>query len=272
MTQASKTMRGLSSAEKGRKAQSSILTTACYLLFTFALLLETAPPVSSSPTSGHHSAAAAAAASGGASPFAAAAAEAAANAALESTLLKDHGTNKLMVSAAHPTLAPTTTTTTTPAPVIIVIQEQPVTVSAPMTTHKPHKHGARRISVTDKLHKFDLFIDPVCEQLAKLTEKQLKRVHTQMKKFCAHVSFPRERSFYICLDRSSSLPVVHPSTPQRPTRHWANASTSTVFCGARASRATRLARSNWASSVRPARLQVKPTSSLPCARRICGRR
>lgn len=51
-----------------------------------------------------------------------------------------------------------------------------------------HKHSAKRISVEDKLHKFDLYIDPICEQIAKLSEKQLNRVNVQMKLFSAKVS------------------------------------------------------------------------------------
>lgn len=63
----------------------------------------------------------------------------------------------------------------------------PPTLSPPPTL-KPHKHSSRHINVTDKLHKFDLFIDPVCEQIAKLTEKQLNKVYQQLKQFSISVS------------------------------------------------------------------------------------
>lgn len=58
----------------------------------------------------------------------------------------------------------------------------------PGQVHKIHRHSNRRINITDKLHKFDLFIDPVCEQIVKLSEKQLSRVYAQFKQFSAHVS------------------------------------------------------------------------------------
>lgn len=60
--------------------------------------------------------------------------------------------------------------------------------SGTTTTVPPHKHSSYVISQSDKLHKFDLFIDPVCEQIDKLTEKQLNKVHAQMKQFSQIVS------------------------------------------------------------------------------------
>lgn len=57
-----------------------------------------------------------------------------------------------------------------------------------VSTTQPHKHSSYVISQSDKLHKFDLFIDPICEQIDKLTEKQLDKVHAQMKQFSQIVS------------------------------------------------------------------------------------
>lgn len=59
---------------------------------------------------------------------------------------------------------------------------------APVSVHKVHKHMNRRINITDRLHKFDLYIDPVCEQIINLTDKQLNKVFLQLREFSAQVS------------------------------------------------------------------------------------
>lgn len=51
-----------------------------------------------------------------------------------------------------------------------------------------HKHSSKKIALDDKLHKFDLYIDPVCEQINKLTDKQINRVYAQLKQFSQLVS------------------------------------------------------------------------------------
>ena len=53
---------------------------------------------------------------------------------------------------------------------------------------KIHKHSNKKINVSDRLHKFDLFVDPICEQINKLTEKQINKVHLQLKQFSQLVS------------------------------------------------------------------------------------
>lgn len=102
------------------------------------------------------------------SPFVAAAATAAAAAALGGAL---DGNNLAIKTTASP-LAPS--------------KINPPAGAA--TTSAPHKHGNKKISSTDKLHKFDLFVDPVCEQIVKLTDKQLKKVYVQLKQFSHLVS------------------------------------------------------------------------------------
>lgn len=77
----------------------------------------------------------------------------------------------------------------------------PQLISSTSTTviHKLHKHnGNKKVNIIDKLHKFDLFIDPVCERLSKLSEKQLNRVYLQLKQFSLHVSYLQVSSTYHC--------------------------------------------------------------------------
>lgn len=71
----------------------------------------------------------------------------------------------------------------------LVISHHSSTTTTPIVSlHKLHKHSNKKINITDKLHKFDLYIDPVCEQLNKLTEKQLNKVQVQLKHFSQLVS------------------------------------------------------------------------------------
>lgn len=57
-----------------------------------------------------------------------------------------------------------------------------------VTANSVHKHSGKKINVTDTLHKFDLFMDPVCEQLAKLTDKQTTKLLSQLKQINSLVS------------------------------------------------------------------------------------
>jgi len=59
---------------------------------------------------------------------------------------------------------------------------------SPVAHKVVHRHSNKRINISDRLHKFDLFIDPVCEQIAKLSEKQLSKISLQLKHFSSIVS------------------------------------------------------------------------------------
>jgi len=74
------------------------------------------------------------------------------------------------------TSAPTTTTTASAASKVTT------------TPKKEHKHSNKKINVADHLHKFDLYIDPICEQVNKLTEKQLIKIYSQLRLFSHLVS------------------------------------------------------------------------------------
>lgn len=67
-----------------------------------------------------------------------------------------------------------------------------VTIRPTQTTLLPtaseHRHSIKKIGKSDKLHKFDLFIDPVCEQIARLTDKQVVKVFAQLRQFAHLVS------------------------------------------------------------------------------------
>lgn len=54
--------------------------------------------------------------------------------------------------------------------------------------HKIQKHPDNKtIIVVDPLHKFDLFIDPICEQLGKLKDRQVEKSLSQLKHFSSQV-------------------------------------------------------------------------------------
>lgn len=57
----------------------------------------------------------------------------------------------------------------------------------PISVHKLHNH-VDTTKTTDKLHKFDLFIDPVCEQVEELTAGQLNHFYNQLNLFSQNVS------------------------------------------------------------------------------------
>lgn len=60
---------------------------------------------------------------------------------------------------------------------------------APKLSKKYHKHFAtRKVNVTEKLLKFNMYLDPICQQIDTLTQKQLNRVGLQLKQFSLHVS------------------------------------------------------------------------------------
>lgn len=180
----------------------------------------------------------------------AAAVEAAAAAALGSisgssasaVALGDDNGPKLGSSVSVSTSAETQTTGAPATKVVSVIAQTQTTSAAPqqvgaLMVHKLHKHinGNKKISAVDKLHKFDLFIDPVCERLAKLNEKQLNKVYLQLKQFSLHVSSREKR-----LDCGPNRPVTNLSAtlsslndasmnPRRPTMRWRGASPITGF-------------------------------------------
>lgn len=122
-------------------------------------------------------------------------------------LPSDHQKTVASLHSVVSTLRSNPKTTTTSSPALVVtskivssvnpqtqqqqFQQHATQTPTPTTIiHRVHKHpnGILKINVTDKLHKFDLFIDPICEQLVKLTEKQLNKVSSQLKQFSAHVS------------------------------------------------------------------------------------
>lgn len=83
------------------------------------------------------------------------------------------------------TLTLTAQSTTKPPAVLV----KPVaSTSGPLTISIVHKHSGKVINVSDTLHKLDLFIDPVCDQINKLTNKQLSKVHVQLRQFSQMVS------------------------------------------------------------------------------------
>lgn len=120
------------------------------------------------------------------------------------------GNSEQLLSSKSPTSAPQLVTT--------VLSLKPNT-----TTHKAtsaavvtlgsstHKHSHKIISVSDKLHKFDLYIDPVCEQINKLTDKQMSKVFAQLKQFSQLVSSPSSGSCvcHECFQCSTLSPNVY---------------------------------------------------------------
>lgn len=108
-------------------------------------------------------------------------------------------TSSIVMEAANAALSRLTTLAPPPTPA----QQAPTTAhpqhhlsthSSPkpqvISVHKLHKHinkGSHN-GTSDKLHKFDLFIDPVCEQLPHLTDKQMDRVFSQLSQLSKHVS------------------------------------------------------------------------------------
>lgn len=103
--------------------------------------------------------------------------------------------SKIVVVESSSSSKTTTTSTTTPAPssttpasgekLVVTVH----TIDESANASSSHKHSGKQISANDALHKFDLFMDPVCEQLAKLTDKQLSRLGAQLKQVNVLVSF-----------------------------------------------------------------------------------
>lgn len=46
----------------------------------------------------------------------------------------------------------------------------------------------KRLLLTDRLYKLNVYLDPICEQIDTLTSKQLTRVALQIRQFINHVS------------------------------------------------------------------------------------
>lgn len=112
-------------------------------------------------------------------PFVAAAASAAAAAALGLDNLGGLNINNKIQTVIAPS-------NNIPAPAITPAPQ--VTVTKTIGSKLEHKHTNKKISVTDQLHKFDLYVDPICEQLNKLTEKQLNKIYAQLRQYSHLVS------------------------------------------------------------------------------------
>lgn len=99
--------------------------------------------------------------------------------------------------AIHHSGTPSLQSSSPSGSLVVKIATLDSTTAAPVLSsaslHKLQKHLNKKPSDgIDKLHKFDLFVDPVCEQITKLTEKQLNKVFAQLKQFSQLVSFKRQ--------------------------------------------------------------------------------
>lgn len=56
-----------------------------------------------------------------------------------------------------------------------------------ISVHKMHNH-IDSYQRSERLHKFDLFVDPVCEQVHRLSDGQLNKFYSQLNAFSQNVS------------------------------------------------------------------------------------
>lgn len=102
--------------------------------------------------------------------------------------------------------SPALTTNSSVAPAPAVITSTPV---PKLIQKRFHKHHGKKVNVTEKLHKFNMYLEPICQQVETITEKQLNRVSIQFKQFSLHVSKNSSRSkFHHSFHSCRSCPIV----------------------------------------------------------------